>query len=251
MKSLARLLPIALLASTSSAGVLTVDDDGGPGVFLSIQDAVLAAAAGDVILVEGGSYGPFDVTKRLSILGRSTAGDVHVSGISRVGAVTSIRLAGLRLDALELTGVNGPAVVEDCRIGAVTGFGPTASPDVTGVLLVVDCQDVLVSRSVLRGAHGCCGDSPWPSGQFFGAGSAGLRAENSNVVVVDSEVYGGAGEDGCFWNTGGSGVEVRGGEVLVVGSLLFGGGGGSFQCCLLYTSPSPRDQRGSRMPSSA
>ena len=24
-----------------------------------------------------------------------------------------------------------------------------------------------------------------------------------------------------------------------------------YQCCLLYTSPSPRDQRGSRMPSSA
>ena len=26
---------------------------------------------------------------------------------------------------------------------------------------------------------------------------------------------------------------------------------GDFDCCLLYTSPSPRDQRGSRMPSSA
>ena len=28
-------------------------------------------------------------------------------------------------------------------------------------------------------------------------------------------------------------------------------GGRLFYCCLLYTSPSPRDQRGSRMPSSA
>ena len=27
--------------------------------------------------------------------------------------------------------------------------------------------------------------------------------------------------------------------------------GGYFKTCLLYTSPSPRDQRGSRMPSSA
>ena len=27
--------------------------------------------------------------------------------------------------------------------------------------------------------------------------------------------------------------------------------GNSITCCLLYTSPSPRDQRGSRMPSSA
>ena len=29
------------------------------------------------------------------------------------------------------------------------------------------------------------------------------------------------------------------------------GGGGLTDACLLYTSPSPRDQRGSRMPSSA
>ena len=58
------------------------------------------------------------------------------------------------------------------------------------------------------------------------------------------------------------GVRMRGGEVVVrvvvrvrddavgVGRLridLIGAGG----ICLLYTSPSPRDQRGSRMPSSA
>ena len=33
--------------------------------------------------------------------------------------------------------------------------------------------------------------------------------------------------------------------------LFFGNGGARFSICLLYTSPSPRDQRGSRMPSSA
>ena len=32
---------------------------------------------------------------------------------------------------------------------------------------------------------------------------------------------------------------------------LYGLAGASFDTCLLYTSPSPRDQRGSRMPSSA
>ena len=46
------------------------------------------------------------------------------------------------------------------------------------------------------------------------------------------------------------GAEVREGFVLEFGSVFLGpvddvGG------CLLYTSPSPRDQRGSRMPSSA
>ena len=33
--------------------------------------------------------------------------------------------------------------------------------------------------------------------------------------------------------------------------LGFGEGSSLFDSCLLYTSPSPRDQRGSRMPSSA
>ena len=36
-------------------------------------------------------------------------------------------------------------------------------------------------------------------------------------------------------------VEIADGTVI--GELM--------ECCLLYTSPSPRDQRGSRMPSSA
>ena len=35
------------------------------------------------------------------------------------------------------------------------------------------------------------------------------------------------------------------------GFLYFAGGRTAFGICLLYTSPSPRDQRGSRMPSSA
>ena len=41
--------------------------------------------------------------------------------------------------------------------------------------------------------------------------------------------------------------EVR----LEVSQLLFGSGPTFLNSCLLYTSPSPRDQRGSRMPSSA
>ena len=44
-------------------------------------------------------------------------------------------------------------------------------------------------------------------------------------------------------------------ELLMEGMLPSGIGmlrkKGHFQLCLLYTSPSPRDQRGSRMPSSA
>ena len=65
--------------------------------------------------------------------------------------------------------------------------------------------------------------------------------------------------------TGAIGLNAEGGEVMeIVKKLVFQGKKwdeqtvfhlkrelGDCMCCLLYTSPSPRDQRGSRMPSSA
>ena len=41
------------------------------------------------------------------------------------------------------------------------------------------------------------------------------------------------------------------GTVLIEDGLITAFGAGIDSACLLYTSPSPRDQRGSRMPSSA
>ena len=58
-------------------------------------------------------------------------------------------------------------------------------------------------------------------------------------------------------------VGMLGGTAVVLAAILLGGNFSSFVdvpsafivigggTCLLYTSPSPRDQRGSRMPSSA
>ena len=60
------------------------------------------------------------------------------------------------------------------------------------------------------------------------------------------------------FNTGGAGWQTY--QDVVVENVVFDAGAqtlrvemdsGSFNFCLLYTSPSPRDQRGSRMPSSA
>ena len=40
-------------------------------------------------------------------------------------------------------------------------------------------------------------------------------------------------------------------NAVIRNATVFDGLGNMFKNCLLYTSPSPRDQRGSRMPSSA
>ena len=53
-----------------------------------------------------------------------------------------------------------------------------------------------------------------------------------------------ADENGTLWNSV-RGLEVKDADGNTVFSLSWS------ETCLLYTSPSPRDQRGSRMPSSA
>ena len=82
-----------------------------------------------------------------------------------------------------------------------------------------------------------------------------LVAVHGEVIVGLGDLLFGYGEGviraGTLTLVGGAGVpagdNVR--EVVEL-QLLFGEGDGR-GVCLLYTSPSPRDQRGSRMPSSA
>ena len=69
----------------------------------------------------------------------------------------------------------------------------------------------------------------------------------------------GCGEWFTDENAIGSDAQLDGERVIIVGAgaagmataHLLAQRGVDFQICLLYTSPSPRDQRGSRMPSSA
>ena len=75
--------------------------------------------------------------------------------------------------------------------------------------------------------------------------SAALGETQRRVLLVDMDPQGNA--------TTGSGVDKETLELSVCDVLLGGCGvkEAVFSPCLLYTSPSPRDQRGSRMPSSA
>ena len=88
--------------------------------------------------------------------------------------------------------------------------------------------------------------------------SFGLRkaVNNLSLQIPDGSVYGFLGPNGS-----GKSTTIRimtalispdAGEVFINGkSIQKNGNKALSNVCLLYTSPSPRDQRGSRMPSSA
>ena len=73
----------------------------------------------------------------------------------------------------------------------------------------------------------------------FGAGQAKVRLVGSLGSVVEE----------AFVDVANL-LDVEGAEAETAGFFRTFGAG-DFDFCLLYTSPSPRDQRGSRMPSSA
>ena len=92
-------------------------------------------------------------------------------------------------------------------------------------------------------------------------GGNGEEGEEEEVVV--GPMVGGkegaktiSGHDDVILQTGDEGATRRGAttDMLVTNvasETVSSGGHGLCSLCLLYTSPSPRDQRGSRMPSSA
>ena len=94
----------------------------------------------------------------------------------------------------------------------------------------------------------------------------GTNYKLNDVLTIDDDDLGGGGGSGFQYtlssnstgitsvtNISLTGDDYQIGDVLSVDDATVGGGGGSgFQyTCLLYTSPSPRDMRRSRMPSSA
>lgn len=90
----------------------------GPGNFAAIQEAIDAAAPGDVVLVEAGNYAPFVLDKGLTILGRrpgpGTVGTLvswyPTFGTSRVHDIPSaetVVLADMNIGELEAQRVHG------------------------------------------------------------------------------------------------------------------------------------------------
>jgi hypothetical protein len=209
-------LVLALLL-VPAANTWTVDDDG-PADFAQITDAIAQAGVGDILLVEGGNYAHFELSKRLTIVSR--AGNTtphllerpHVKGFSRVVG-EGCTLAGLDFDALRVSGVAGRGRIDDCRFGYTGDAKRAYTLDIDG------CAQLVVSRSKAHGSEAY-------SDSHFDLGGVAMQIRTSNVTVVECNFRGASGGDAGF-DTGGKGGTAlgvsEGSRALVVATTLVGG----------------------------
>lgn len=234
--TLARVLAASgLLASPLCADVHVVDWTQGPGAaYTSVQSAVDAAAAGDLILVRAGYY-DYAVGlqgKAVSIVAEAgakvTVGELHMDSVP---AGMPIVLRGLTIKAPppSTSGVKTPAIwientsadvlVEDCIVE--DGYPCLEASNASSVSLV---------RCQFSG-----GFTQKVSFGIWAYGDNGVHAVGSTVRVLGGEIRGGVGRHGgpitpgnyVGGGAGASAIRVEGGEVYIQGATVIGGAGGN------------------------
>ncbi len=209
-----------LLALTLLAATWTVDDDvfaDFPSIDAAIQSPLVVD--GDILQVRAGNYGPFLLTKSLTITGPAGTGTASVGGTSVISVPGGGSIANLKLLALRVTNVPARVRVASCEIGA----NGTADP----ALDIEGCAQVVVARTNV-------------SGRWAEADSdlqhAGVRVDASRVVFLDGSIVGGHGAGatcpGCRGGDGGPGlVATNGSDVVLVGNPSIRGGAAGYGWC--------------------
>lgn len=229
-----------------------VVDAGGGGDYASLDAAIAAAADGDVLLVQPGTYAGFSTDKALSILGPGSGPAPVIVGDCEVAEAAAFTLAGLEvegtvlvrdvpgrleLDALSIAGVGFPLTITRCaqalvQRSTVAGdrhpYSLWSFVDPLAALRVEDSLLVAV-QSTLTGGDGTLPDLD------YAPGAHGLRALGSSVTLVGCDVIGGDGGVyltlGIFCEPGGDGLRAEGSTVVLRGfENEVSGGAGSFNC---------------------
>jgi hypothetical protein len=207
------MVPVLLAFVLAVVGdVFTVDDDG-PADFGDLQAAVDGTTAGDVLLVEPGTYGGFELDTRRTLLGRAGGPRPVITGPVTVDGPATFHIAGFELQLpLAIRHVPGRVVVDDC----VLGLGGLVLPGLT----IGDCREAVLSRLQSTASAAATGS---------GNGQEGVLLEASRVQIVACTFQGNPGFSPAFGagGLGGDGLAARSGSVVMVaGSTLVGGDAG-------------------------
>jgi hypothetical protein len=109
MRTLPLLLAVAAAAAAQTTHVV------GPGGFASVNAALAAASPGDVVLVQPGTYPPFQAAIGVTVRA-SGSGPVMLLGASSVAAPASQPMHLVDLDLVQLAVTGGLCTLDRCRV---------------------------------------------------------------------------------------------------------------------------------------
>ncbi len=198
-----------MLACLLMQNTWVVDDNGGPGVdFTDIPPAIAAAADGDILVVQAGTYSPFALTgKGLRILGEGSPSTLvqpppltsATTTVADIPPGSRVWIEGMRLMAssspffpahhrLLISGSSTRLTMSDVTVdGAFSGQGASA-----GAAVTVDAAEAQLLHCSVTGLSGtACAACGVPCAV---PGGPGLRAlDGARVHVAWSSIRGGAG----------------------------------------------------------
>lgn len=203
------LAALTLLSKPALAQSQWIVDWNGGGDFVDIQDAVDAASDGDLVIVRGGIYGGFNLTKSLTILGTPSErpdlfGPVTIAGVDRFDLSQLVFYGNVRVEA----------VPQRSRIQSCLSLGDTF--EVVGV-----------SELFLRDTE-IYGERAWPNG------GPGVQVSGaSRLCLVESRIEGGDAfglsssivdcDESQFATGGDACVVSQSSELVFADSILQGG----------------------------
>lgn len=217
-----RSLHAAALLLTTTLGAQTVHVVG-PGGFAQIQPAIAAAANGDVIVVQSGTYLPFTLAKDLTLTAAPGA-TVDVQPQFLLGPMLTVLQPPTRATIIGLRFRNPTVPWSNNQVRVLAGTVAFADVAFEGIAylqllsaLLVQNANVALQRCIVLGgglAQTVQGGS--------GGGFDGLEVRHANVAAVDCIFLGGA----LGWDStghGGHAVFVDDGIVHLANCIAIGG----------------------------